>query len=219
MVDDRVLKFKGLKVSKSFSQKHYEDFQDTIKYFSYDKWLKFLELVKTKEDKNRKRNILIFSLLLSSGTRIKEFGLIKVSDIDFNNCYITIPAENTKTKKKRVVRVNKILMLDLKEYLNDRNIKSGYVFRNKNNLPFTNRFYHKLFIKYFEDQDIKNNLNLDFTPHPHTLRHCHIIYSLQQGVSINAIQQNVGHLDLKTTMIYSKLAGVEIIKEYEKTEF
>jgi len=219
MVDNRILKFKGLKVSKGFDKKHYEEFQDTIKYFSFDKWIKFIELVKEKEDKNRKRNILIFSLLLSSGARIKEFSLIKVNDINFNDYYITIQAENTKTKKKRVVRINKILLLDLKEYLKEKNIKSGFIFRNKKNLPFTNRFYHKLFRKYFEDAKIKNELNLNFIPHPHTLRHCHIIYSLQQGVSINAIQQNVGHLDLKTTMIYSKLAGIDIITEYQKTNF
>lgn len=197
--------------------KHYEIFEDTIKYFSYEKWIVFINFVKMTEDRNRKRNVLIFQLLLSTGMRISEFSQIKVNDIDFDNCTINIPYENTKTAHRRTVRVKKEIMLDLKEYISQEKIKSGYIFRNKNNEAFSTRNFGKIFKKYFGSDKIK--LNLNFVPHPHTLRHCHIVYAMQNNVPINSIMAQVGHLNLHTTQIYSKLAGCDIIQGYRDVEF
>lgn len=197
-----------IKVYKTKEQRHYEKFEDTIKYLNFDEWKLFLTFVKQKEDLNRRRNTLIFRLQHSTGCRVLEFSLIKVQDIDFKIGLINIPWENTKTKKRRTVRVNKEVLLDLKEYLLDNNIKSGFIFRNKNNKPLTTRFYQKLFDKYHMD-------DLPFKIHPHTLRHTHVVHALRKGVPINAVQQQVGHMDLKTTAIYCRLAGIDVMKGYE----
>lgn len=205
--------------SNTFDKKHYEDFEKTIKYFPKDKWDLFIELAAEKEDRNRRRNVLIFRLLLSLGARVEEFSLIKRAEIDFREGLVVIHDENSKSKHSRRSRVKKSLLNDLRDYLESNNIKSGYLFRNKKNEPLAPRTYRAIFDKYFLTSKIKEKLDLDFKPHPHTLRHNHIIYSLQQGVSINAVMQQVGHIDLKTTQIYSRLAGVEISKGYERVDF
>lgn len=202
----------------------YEKFEDTIKHFPYEIWKVFIQFVKELEDKNRKRNKIIFQTLLSTGMRINEFSLIKVAGLNFNEGVLNIPAENTKSKKRRVVRLNKALSNDIKDYIFDNNIKSGYVFRNRYNKAFSVRFYQKLTDKYFLHPEFiklleSKKLALEFKPHPHTFRHCHCIYSLEQGVPINTLQQQVGHVDLRTTQIYLKLAGVEIKKGYVNVEF
>lgn len=201
-------------------QIHYERFEDTIKYIAYDDWLKFIQFVKELEDPNRFRNRLIFELLISTGMRINEFSLIKVADIDFKQSMINVPFENTKTKKRRVARVRRALMLDLKDFLTQNNIKSGYIFRNNKNKAMSTRYYQKIFDKYFLHPKLHEcGVYLDFKPHPHTFRHCHVVFSLQHGVPINAVMAQVGHISIKTTEIYSKLAGVDVAKGYEGIEF
>ena len=201
-------------------QIHYERFEDTIKYIPFEDYKKFIQFVKELDDKNRFRNRLIFELLISTGMRVEEFSLIKISDLDFKQSMISVPYENTKTKKRRVTRVKKSLMLDLKEYLFQNNIKSGFVFRNNKNKALSTRTYQKIFDKYFTHSKlIEYDVFLDFKPHPHTFRHCHVIYALQHGVPINAVMAQVGHLSIKTTEIYSRLAGVDVAKGYEGIEF
>jgi integrase len=211
------MKTNTIKIYKGRKEKYYDRFEDTIKYIPIEKWKKFIQFVKEKEDKNRKRNILIFQLLLSTGMRIGEFSLIKINDIDFEESVIHIPFENTKTKKRRTARVKKEILLDLKEYLLNNNIKSGFIFRNKKNKPLSTRYYQKLFDKYFLNPNL--DLNLNFKPSPHTLRHCHIIYALQQGVSINAVKEQVGHFHITTTEIYSKISAKEVKTAYDNFEF
>lgn len=206
------MKSEQIKIYKGRDQIHYERFEDTIKYLTEEQINKFLLNVKQTEDQNRQRNRLIFEMLVSTGMRINEFSLIKVSDINFTECFINVPFENTKTKKRRTCRIKKELLLDLKDFLMSNNIKSGFIFRNKENKPLSTRYYQKLCDKY----SLKE---LPFKPHPHTFRHTHIILALNKGVPMNAVQQQVGHMDLRTTTIYSKLAGIDIIKGYDGFEF
>jgi len=205
-------KSETLKVYKGREQIHYERFEDTIKYLTEEQLKMYIEEVKKKEDKNRHRNKLIFNLLISTGMRVTEFSLIKVQDIDFEQNLINVPYENTKTKKRRAVRVKREVLLDLKDYLMSNNIKSGYVFKNKDNKPLSSRLYQKLCEKYYIEE-------LPFKPSPHTFRHTHIVIALKKGIPMNAVQQQVGHMDLKTTSIYSKLAGVDIVKGYGGFEY
>lgn len=150
--------------------------------------------------------------------RIGEFSQIKINQLDFENNLIEIPAEVTKTKKRRVVRVNPELMLDVKDYIISNNIKSGYLFSNSRRNPYSIRTYERLFEKYFDKYELKEKLNLDFSPRPHSNRHLHIIVALQSGVPINAIMQNVGHKSIKTTQIYARLSASDVSKAYKDVE-
>ena len=228
MTEQTMIDINREKVYKGDHEKiHYERFEDTIKYIVFDAWIMFLQFVKEFDDKHRIRNILIFRLLISTGMRVKEFYMIKVADLDFKSSMINVPFENTKTKRRRTARVNKTLMLDLKEYMYSNGIKSGYVFRNSKNNFLSTRSYQKIFDKYFCHQiivegraiNLYDHIGIGFKPHPHTFRHCHVVFSLQAGVPINAVMSQVGHLSMKTTEIYSKLAGVDVAKGYEGVEF
>lgn len=199
--------------------KNYSKFEDTIKHFPYDKWIEFIQEIKLMKDRNRKRNILVFEMLLSTGMRIREFSLIQVKDVDFQYGLIDIPKINTKTSQRRVVRVNKKLLVDLQEYLSEKKIKSGYIFTNKKREALNVRTYQKMFEKYFITYGLQKKLNLDFTPHPHTIRHNMVHYSLQNGIPINAVMAQAGHKDITTTQIYLKLAGAELVREYNNVDF
>lgn len=50
---------------------------------------------------------------------------------------------------------------------------------------------------------------------PHTLRHLHAVAALDSCVPLNDLQQQLGHTDLKTTLIYLKADINHRRKSYE----
>lgn len=195
-------------------KKNYSSFRDTIKYLPRKDMDKLLKTIKETENKHRVRNTLLFSLLLSTGCRIGEFLKVQIKDINFELGLVHIQKDNTKTKRSRSVRIRKDLLLDIKDYMLKYNLKNGYLFRNENTLnSLTPRN-----IRYMLDE-YSLNLDLPFKPSPHTFRHSHCIYALSEGVSINTLQKNVGHMDLETTQIYCEIAGVDILNSYKEVSF
>ena len=78
-----------------------------IKYLKREEWLQLIESVDNYRDK------LIVKLLYSTGMRVGELAKLKVEDIDFQERFIHIPAENTKTNSARTVIVSKEVLSDM----------------------------------------------------------------------------------------------------------
>ena len=179
----------------------------SIKYLEKGEWNRLKEVIDDTRDR------LMFKLLYSSGCRVGEFTLIKVGNIDFENGYLRIPAENTKTKIGRTaVIASRELLSELKGWIKDQ--KKGpedFLFHSRQGEKMTPRRVQQLLDKYATKTGIKC--------HPHTLRHSHVVHALQDGIPINAVQAQVGHKRLSTTEIYSKLAPKQVKEAYERAGF
>lgn len=156
------------------------------------------------------RDKIIIKLLLDTGMRIGEFVLMKRDHLLVTESRISIPAENTKTKESRIVRVNRELMNDLIAYCNLKGVKHSYIWKGyKTYAPITTRALRTMVTNYGK------KIGLDWLS-PHKLRHTHIVQALEKGVPINAVQAQVGHKNLKTTQVYSKLAITQVQDAYDK---
>ena len=175
-------------------------FTDTIKYISKDEIKRLINSIDNARDK------IIIKMLYSSGCRVGELVKACVDDIDFNECVWHIHAQNTKSKRSRSPRLYGGVVNDLKAYLKVSNISKGLLF------PIGIRSIQRIVKKYGDKVGIK-------CLHPHSLRHTHIVHSLMDGVAMSAVQKQVGHVDLRTTQIYSNLAVSDVKKAYEKVEF
>jgi len=145
------------------------------------------------------RNKLIIEFIFSTGVRISECMNMKIQDLDFS--------ENTgrvvsgKGNKDRIIILSKRWISDYKKYLEKRNKKviSEYLFCNSKGKPLSVDAVQKLLKKHAKEANITKKVS------PHTLRHSFATSLLENDVNIRYIQQLLGHANLNTTQIYTKV--------------
>ncbi|ASJ03728.1 recombinase XerC [Thermococcus profundus] len=157
----------------------------------------------------RKRDRLIFLLLYGAGLRVSEVCNLKISDVDFERGFIVV--RGGKGAKDRVVPISGTLLDEIRSYLSTRDDDSEYLIveerrRRKNKLSPRNVWY--LLRKYGQKVGVKVT--------PHMLRHSFATHMLESGVDIRAIQELLGHSNLSTTQIYTKVTVEHLKKAQEK---
>lgn len=151
----------------------------------------------------------------------------KKHDLDVNSAEkaIAIYVYEGKGGKDRTVYIdNKTLKL-IKNMIYKRAVKNmneqEYLFTNKNGNRLSERSVQKIVKKYATATDrrlalegIQTNYEERLTPH--TLRHSFTIFLLNySNKPINEVQQLLGHSNISTTQIYSKVDDKRIKQSYE----
>lgn len=158
-----------------------------------------------------------------NGMRIGEMVAIQNEDIDFESKSLNINGtvhwfhdesggfgikDTTKTESSyrtiglssRSCEILKKVILENKKdsKWNDNYRKRNFVFTNHKGNPMQPERFNKILREAAKDIGIKKNIS------SHILRHSHISLLSQQGVSLKAIMDRVGHSDHRTTLsIYS----------------
>ncbi len=146
---------------------------------------------------------LLIEVLYSSGLRLSEAINLKVDDLE--------PIEkigwvrNGKGGKDRMFILSDKVIQDVKSFLEQRKEKSPYLFTGRDG-QLTGRAVQKAIKQIAEKAGIKKDV------HTHTLRHSFATHLLEAGTDIRKIQVLLGHADLSTTQIYTKVSTEEIKK-------
>ena len=159
------------------------------------------------------RNKAMLELCFATGLRVSELVNLKVSDINFNDCYLRVMG---KGKKERIVPIDDIALKYVKMY-NDyyrnkllKNKDSEYLFISS----YASKITRQAFFKLIKSECAKKGLENEISPH--TLRHSFASVLLKTGANIRVIQELLGHEDLKTTQIYTHLINEKLKKDYEE---
>ncbi|MGE5632490.1 MAG: site-specific tyrosine recombinase XerD [Caulobacteraceae bacterium] len=165
-------------------------------------------------DAKGSRDKAMLELLYATGIRVSELISLGLDDVDVNLGHIVCKNGDNKV---RLIPIGNIALKYIKLYLND--FRKKLCQSEDNNLLFVNFHGKKMtrqgfwkIIKYYTN---KAKINKSITPH--TLRHSFAVHLIENGADLQVIQEMLGHSDISTTQIYSKLNKNRIKEVYSKT--
>jgi integrase/recombinase XerD len=165
----------------------------------------FNSLLKVAKD-DRERCILL--LLAGAGLRVGEMTQIKAEDIDFSRGYLHVQAINAKFNKPRTVVLLPQVAEVLQKQLDGRS--KGWLFLSYREGHISSRQVQNILDGIATRAGLQEVKRQDkagkdrHRVHPHLLRHSFAVWSLDSGVPVGDLQDQLGHASLATTGIYLK---------------
>lgn len=157
------------------------------------------------------RNKCVFLLLYATGLRASELSNITLSDIDFNNLSIRVLG---KGNKERIVYYGEVAKDILNDYLKVRNefiVKdNNYLFLNKSGNKLSRESIGGIINKIIDNSSVNHKIS------PHVLRHTFATHLLDNGADLRSVQELLGHVNLRTTEIYTHVSNERIKSAYLK---
>ncbi len=148
------------------------------------------------------RDRLMVELLYSSGLRVSECTNMRVKDLSLGER--TAMVRGGKGKKDRLVIISGTWVEKIKKYLASRKFQSEFVFSKENGSRLSTDTVQRILRIARERAGIQKNVT------PHSLRHSFATHLLEAGENIRKIQELLGHSDLSTTQIYTKVSKDEL---------
>jgi len=176
------------------------------------------ELIKTTEITKNKESIrakALFELLYATGMRISELLNLKINDLNLEEGFVRIIG---KRNKERIVPLGEPAIFAIKEYLNlvrpsflsQKSELPPYLFLNRRGGKLSRMGFWKILKKYVKIAGIKKKIT------PHTFRHTFATHLLERGANLRVVQELLGHSNISTTQIYTKM-NKEYLKEIYNT--
>lgn len=156
------------------------------------------------------RDTAMIELLYSSGLRVSELIAIKLGDIHFDAGFIRVIGKGS---RERVVPVNKRALGKVREYFEKmrpeilKRRQSPYLFLTAKARPMSRqRFWQTI-------KAAGRQIGIELSPH--TVRHCFATHLLEGGADLRSVQKMLGHSDIATTQIYTKVTTDRIKKVFK----
>lgn len=170
-----------------------------------------LEAPDTSKD-NGFRDRAMLEVMYATGLRISELLSLKFENINLKNGLITVYG---KGNKQRSIPISSFAMEYLRKYIegprkrNKGAKKSQYIFLNRDGKPISRNYFFMQIKRYALEKGVDPSVS------PHTLRHCFATHLLENGASLRAVQEMLGHTKIATTQIYTEVSTKRIMSAYD----
>ena len=155
--------------------------------------------------KNLKHRVIL-TLIYSAGLRLGEVCKLQVNDIDLDR--MTISVRQGKGNKDRCLPLAQLMKKGLIKYLDVYKPEWFLFFGMKGKkIPYAQKSIQQVLSKAIINANIQKT-----GASVHTLRHSFATHLLEDGVNIVKIQQLMGHSNIQTTMIYTRLVNIHFGK-------
>ena len=158
------------------------------------------------------RDRAMLELLYATGIRVSELISLDVDDLNLPGGVLKCVSRN----KERIIPLYPAAIQVLNDYVHHvrprlvENLNETALFVNMNGERMSRQGFWKL-IKHYQE---KAGIEKDITPH--TLRHSFAAHLLENGADLRSIQEMLGHADISSTQIYSRLVNQKIKDVYRK---
>lgn len=161
-------------------------------------YLKRADLAKLRElTKGNLRERAFVETLYTTGLRISELLNVRLEDVKWDEMSIWV--RKGKGNKERHVLMTSECIVRLEEYLKHRKVESPYLFANSQGKPLSRSWAEGKFKEYSQA------LKLDHKVTPHTMRHTFGAHLAERNMPQSHIQELLGHYNINSTGIYTKL--------------
>ncbi len=159
------------------------------------------------------RDKAMLELLYASGIRVSELIGLNIEDINLSVGFLVCRSG----EKERIIPLYKVAVRSIQEYL--QNVRPLLTADTGEYALFVNvnggRMSRQGFWKIVKSYQVKAGIQKEITPH--TLRHSFAAHLLENGADIRDIQEMLGHADISTTQIYTKVIRSHLKEIYERT--
>jgi integrase/recombinase XerD len=150
--------------------------------------------------KNTKHRMMI-ALSYGAGLRVSEIIRLRVQDADFDD--ETLMVRQGKGKKDRLTLLPSKISRELKEFLASQPGRD-YIFASERGGRLSEASAQKVFYAALKKTGIKKSASF------HSLRHSFATHLLENGVDVRYVQELLGHANIRTTQIYTKVTRPSI---------
>ncbi|AXT55359.1 site-specific tyrosine recombinase XerD [Aquimarina sp. MMG015] len=169
---------------------------DTLSLEEIDLIISKVDLSKAEGERNR----AIIETLYGCGLRVSELINIKLSDLFFDEGFISITGKGDKQRFVPIGDVTQkyinIYKDEIRTHLNIQNGHEDTLFLNRRGKQLTRAMIFTIVKRLVERAEIHKNIS------PHTFRHSFATHLLENGADLRAIQLMLGHESITTTEIY-----------------
>ncbi len=157
------------------------------------------------------RDLTMLELMYASGLRISELVRLRMEDVNFEAGFLRVTG---KGGKERVVPVSEQTMGRLKEYMRRlrprllRGEESPYLFLSRRGRGLTRQRFWQTLKRYAALAGVKVT--------PHMLRHSFATHLLEGGADLRSVQKMLGHSDISTTQVYTKVSTRRLKRVHER---
>jgi site-specific recombinase XerD len=147
---------------------------------------------------NNEKHRLMIALAYSGGLRVSEIINLKVKDL--NLAELTIHIKSAKGNKDRITIFPEKLSKEIKKLMAGKNL-NDYIFASERGGNLTERTAQKIFENALKKTGIQKEATF------HSLRHSFATHLLENGVDVHYVQELLGHANIRTTQIYTKVTN------------
>jgi len=159
------------------------------------------EIEKILENISNGKHRLIISLSYGSGLRISEARDLKVQDLDFEN--LTIHPKGAKGGKDRLTVFPEKLKTHLQNQIAGKN-SDEFIFESNRGGKLSERSLQKVFKQALQRSEIRKAATF------HSLRHSFATHLLENGTDVRYVQELLGHKNIRTTQIYTRVTNPKL---------
>jgi integrase/recombinase XerC len=159
------------------------------------------------------RDRAVLELLYSCGIRVSELTGLDLDEVDFGRAQVRVMG---KGRRERIVPMGEPAADALRTYVAKARtalIRDGSppaaLFYNQRGKRLGPRDVRAFVTKYAREAVPGGKVS------PHTFRHTFATHLLEGGADLRAVQELLGHIDLRTTQIYTRVSQERLKRVYE----
>jgi integrase/recombinase XerD len=162
-----------------------------------------------------KRDRAMLELLYASGMRISELVALNPGDVNTEGDYFVRCLG--KGRKERIIPLYEQVATVVKKYVDEDRPKLAHgrketaLFLNARGQRLTRQGFWQKLKEYVKSAGLSPKIS------PHTLRHSFATHMLSGGADLRSVQELLGHANISTTQVYTRLTTEHVRRAYDKS--